>query len=172
MKTVLPSLLVISALAAVAHAQQPPNPLTIRDKWVGTIVTSPEYLKAKAKLGLYSMTAGGIPERYEAQFIVERVVEGERAGTMWYPELGCSIDVEFIHMNDKVFHFQQVRTKGGPTTRCAPGFIRVRFGAHRDEILWEFYEPSRTIPAARATLTRLSPLAPKQVFQQETPHER
>jgi hypothetical protein len=172
MKTVVSILLGISALAAVAHAQQPPNPLTIRDKWVGTVVTSPEYLKAKAKLGLYSMVAGGIPERYEAQFIVERVVEGEHAGKMWYPELGCSIDVEFIHMNGGVFHFQQVRTKGNPTSRCAQGLIRVRFGSHRDEIVWEFYEFNRTIPAARATLTRLSPLAPGQLFQQEIPHER
>jgi hypothetical protein len=86
---------------------------------------------------------------------------------MWYPELGCSINIEFIHMNDGVFHFQQVPTKGSSASRCTPGLIRVRFGSHRDEILWEFYQPNRTIPAARATLTRLNPLARKQIIEQE-----
>ena len=50
----------LGLLTLPVEAQQPPNPLTIRDRWIGTVVTSPEYLAAKAKLGLQSMTGWGI----------------------------------------------------------------------------------------------------------------
>jgi hypothetical protein len=167
MKTLLGLFMAISALTFPVSAQQLPDPLMLRGNWAGQVTQAPEDVQAREKLGLVAI-GGGIPAQYPMAFEVERLVEHEHAGTVYYPLFACRIALQFEHYHDGTFYFRQVwEEKSHQTSRCAPGAVSVRFGNSPTEIFWEFRVASSTTPIARATLTRRTSLAPRQLIEQE-----